>query len=173
MKQQWFELSDFASPKQNQCSPVGHSPHPSLLCLWKKVKLLSRVRLCNPMDCSLQGSSIHGIFQARILGWVAISFPRRSSWPRDWPRVSHIVGRHFTVWATREAIVPYSYTIAKSSWGLEFTITFLSALWIVILVEPLMYHWVFPTVGVTRDFIYSFNNLKYWNFAELLGSKVQ
>jgi len=38
------------------------------------VKLLSRVQLCDPMDCSLPGSSVHGIFQARILEWVAISF---------------------------------------------------------------------------------------------------
>ena len=36
------------------------------------------------MDCSPPGSSVHGIFQARILGWVAISYPRGSSWPRDW-----------------------------------------------------------------------------------------
>ena len=50
--------------------------------------------LCNPMDCSLLGSSIHGIFQARVLEWVAISFSRRSSWPRDRTRVSRIVGRH-------------------------------------------------------------------------------
>ena len=35
--------------------------------------------LCNPMDCSLQGSSVHGIFQARVLEWVAISFSRGSS----------------------------------------------------------------------------------------------
>ena len=61
--------------------------------------------LCNPMDCSLPGSSIHGIFQARVLEWVAISFSRRSSWPRDWTRVSYIVGRCFTVWATREYIM--------------------------------------------------------------------
>ena len=93
MKQQWFELSALASSERNWCSPVSHSPHPSLLCQWKKVKFLSRVRLCNPMDCSLPGSSIHGIFQARILEWVNISFSRRSSRPRDWPRVSHIVGR--------------------------------------------------------------------------------
>ena len=59
--------------------------------------------LCNPMDCSLPGSSIHGIFQARVLEWVAISCSRGSSWPRDRTQVSHIVGRHFTVWATREA----------------------------------------------------------------------
>ena len=39
--------------------------------------------LCNPMDCTLPGSSIHGIFQARILEWVAISFSRKSSRPRD------------------------------------------------------------------------------------------
>ena len=59
--------------------------------------------LCDPMDCSLPGSSIHGIFQARILEWVAISFYRRSSRPRDWTQVSHIVGRRFTIWATRVA----------------------------------------------------------------------
>ena len=39
--------------------------------------------LYNPVDCSLPGSSVHGIFQARILEWVAISFSRRSSQPRD------------------------------------------------------------------------------------------
>ena len=57
--------------------------------------------LCDPMDYSLPGSSFHGIFQARILDWVAISFSR-SSRPRDWIRVSRIVGRRFTVGATRE-----------------------------------------------------------------------
>ena len=58
--------------------------------------------LCDPMDCSLPGSSVHGIFQARIVEWVAISFSRRSSQPRDGTWVSRIVGRRFTVWATRE-----------------------------------------------------------------------
>ena len=47
------------------------------------------------MDCSLSGSSIHGIFQARVLEWVAISFSRRSSQPRDRTEVSCIVGRCF------------------------------------------------------------------------------
>ena len=64
-----------------------------------KVKSLSCVRLCDPMDCSLPGSSVRGIFQARILEWVVISFFRRSSQPRDWTWVSHIVGRSFTIWA--------------------------------------------------------------------------
>ena len=58
--------------------------------------------LCDPMDCSLPGSSVHGIFQARVLEWVSISFSRRSSQPRDRTLVSRIVGRRFTVWATRE-----------------------------------------------------------------------
>ena len=59
--------------------------------------------LCDPMDYSPPGSSIHGIFQVRLLEWVAISFCRGSSWPRDWNWVSHITDRHFTVWTTREA----------------------------------------------------------------------
>ena len=58
--------------------------------------------LWDPKDCSLPGSSVYGIFQARILEWVAISFSRGSSWPRDWSQVSRIVGRRFTVWATWE-----------------------------------------------------------------------
>ena len=59
--------------------------------------------LCDPMDCSPSDYSDHGIFQARILEWVAISFSRGSSRPRDQTQVSCIVGRLFTVWATREA----------------------------------------------------------------------
>ena len=61
------------------------------------------VTLCDPMDCRLPGSSIHGILQARVLEWVAISFSRDSSRPRDQTRVSRIAGRRFTIWATREA----------------------------------------------------------------------
>ena len=59
--------------------------------------------LCNPMDCSLSGSSIHGILQAGILEWVAIPFSRGSSQPRDQTWISFITGRFFTIWATREA----------------------------------------------------------------------
>ena len=49
--------------------------------------------LCNPMDCSLSASSIHGVFQERILEWVAISFSRGSSRFRDQTQVSHIADR--------------------------------------------------------------------------------
>ena len=59
--------------------------------------------LCNPMDCSLSGSSVYGIFQARVLEWIAISFSRGSSRPRNQTQVSCIAGRCFTIWATREA----------------------------------------------------------------------
>ena len=60
--------------------------------------------LCDPMDCSPPGSSVHGILQARILEWVAIPFSRGSSQPRDWTQPSLIAGRFFTIWATREAL---------------------------------------------------------------------
>ena len=59
------------------------------------------------MDCSLPGSSVHRILQAWILKWVAISFLRGSSQPRDWTWVSCIAGRFFTVWATREIRVSW------------------------------------------------------------------
>ena len=49
--------------------------------------------LCNPMGCSLPGSSVYGIFQARVLEWLAISFSRGSSQPGDQTEVSRIVGQ--------------------------------------------------------------------------------
>ena len=64
----------------------------------------SCLTLCDSMDCSLPGFSGHGILQARVLEWVAISFSRGSSWPRDPTWVSRIAGRRFTHWATREAL---------------------------------------------------------------------
>ena len=68
--------------------PACASSSPAFLLMYSayklnKVKSLSRVQLyCDPMGYSLTGSSIHGIFQARILEWVAISFSRGSSQPR-------------------------------------------------------------------------------------------
>ena len=81
-----YPYSEYKHPQSESESEVAQS------CL----------TLCHPVDCSLPGSSIHGIFQARVLEWVAISFSRGSSWPRNWIQVSPIVGRRFTVWATRE-----------------------------------------------------------------------
>ena len=56
--------------------------------------------LCNPMDCSPPGSSVHGIIQARIQNWVDIPFSRGSSPLRDWTKIFYIAGRFFTIWAT-------------------------------------------------------------------------
>ena len=77
----------------------------------------SCLTLCDSMDCSLPGSSIHGIFQGRILEWVAISLSRRFSRPRDWTRVScdSCIGRwvlyHCT---TQEASAPPQMNIGLS-----------------------------------------------------------
>ena len=53
--------------------------------------------LCDPMDYT-----VHGIFQAKILEWIAIPLSRGSSQPRDWTQVSCTAGRFFTIWATRD-----------------------------------------------------------------------
>ena len=62
---------------------------------------------CNPMDCSPPGFSVHGILQAKILEWVAISFSRESFQSSDQIQVSCIAGGFFTIWATREDPVYY------------------------------------------------------------------
>ena len=67
----------------------------------------SYLTLCDPRDCSQPGSTVYGIFQARILKWVAISSSRGSSQPKVWARISCvfcIAGGFFTRWAAREAI---------------------------------------------------------------------
>ena len=77
------------------------------ISVWLKVKVLvakSCPTLCDPTDCSLPGPSVHGIFQAIVLEWIALPFSRGSSWPRDRTRVSHTVDRCFTIWATREVL---------------------------------------------------------------------
>ena len=75
--------------------------------MWKS---LSQVQLCNPMDYT-----VHGILQVRILDWVAFPFSRGSSQRRDRTQVSHIAGKFFTSWATREA-QRYFSLIVKKNW---------------------------------------------------------
>ena len=77
--------------------------------------------LCDPMDYSLPGSSVHGVFQARILEWVVISFSRRSSQSRDWTWVSLIVGRCLTIWATGKSSSIWVYLGALYSVPLIYT----------------------------------------------------
>ena len=82
---------------------ISSPPLAKSLCSkeWSEVAR-SCLTLCDPVDYSLPRSSVHGIFQARVLEWVAISFSRGSSWPRDRTLVYCIAGRLFTVWATWE-----------------------------------------------------------------------
>ena len=68
----------------------------------------------DPMDCSLPGSSVHGILQERTLEWVAIPFSRGSSCPRDKTQASRIAGTFFTIWTTREASISLSLFIFSS-----------------------------------------------------------
>ena len=76
--------------------------------------------LYDPMDCSLPGFSVHGIFQARKLEWVAISFSRESSWRFNLQAlnlVSCIADRFLTIWATRGVpFICYPFTVEDLFW---------------------------------------------------------
>ena len=75
----------------------------------------SCLTLCDPMDYSTPGSSVHRDSPARILEWVAMPSSRVSSQPRGQTQGSRIASRFFTVWATREAQAsPYSLSISLS-----------------------------------------------------------
>ena len=88
---------------QGEAVLPGNQPHvlksKSSICLVAQ----SCLTLYDPMDCSLPYSSVHGILQARMLEWVALSFCRESSRPRDQTLVSFTASKFFTVWVTREA----------------------------------------------------------------------
>ena len=97
----------------------------ALMCLYMCVLAAqSCLTLCNPTDCNLPGSCVRGILQARILGWVAIFFSRRSPWPKGWTQVSCVAGRFFTLWATSVSVYVCIYV---------WYFFFLFYLWIVLL----------------------------------------
>ena len=83
----------------------------SFCCTTKNQLMCAQLRLtfCDPKDCSLPGSSLYEILQARILERVAIPSSRGSSWPRDWTWVSGIADRSFAASAAREAQISYTY----------------------------------------------------------------
>ena len=108
----WLQsiCSDFGAPPPKKKSlTVWCSPGTWIIFIFYvslKMKVLFAQlcpKLCDHMDCSLPGSSVHGILQIRILEWIAILFSRGSSWPRDRTQVSYIAGRFLTIWTTREA----------------------------------------------------------------------
>ena len=104
-------------PSTHSCPPLWRTGHHQVtgnfpLCDPKGLLVAqSCLTLYHPTDCR-PPASVHGIFQPRILEWVATSFSRRSSWPRDRTWVSHTAGRFFTVWATRKG--PRSKTHSPS-----------------------------------------------------------
>ena len=73
-----------------------------MFVLVRTESLRFRLTLCDPIDCSLPGSSVHGLLQVRILEWVAILFSRGAPRPRDQTRVC-LAGGFFTTSATWEA----------------------------------------------------------------------
>ena len=95
--------------------------------------------LCVPMDYNSPGSSVHGISQARILEWVAISFSRGSSWFRDWTWISCIGRRILYHWVIREAQ-------EKSFCNLNSYFYPISGLWISVHAKSLSCVWLFATL---------------------------
>ena len=111
--------------------------------------------LLRPVDCSPPASSVHGIFQARILEWVAISFSRGSSWPRDRTCVFCVscIGRQILYhWTTRG-----KFTLPKlKGFGLECT-------------RQLPNDFVFLRIGYTSSWtlnVPKMSNLRdlFWNY---------
>ena len=74
------------------------------------------------MDCNPPGSSVHGIFQARVLEWIAISFSRGSFCPRDQTHISCVAGRFFTAEPLRKPTVDY-YSAIKKNEIMPFAVT--------------------------------------------------
>ena len=131
-RRKWYSTPVFfPGESQGQRSLAGYSlwtrkqsntaKRLNMQCMSMKILKWSEVTqlyptLCDPMDCSLPETSVHGIFQARVLEWVAISYSRVSSRPRDRTQVSCIVGRRFTVWATREAHEDLNLHLNRVDW---------------------------------------------------------
>ena len=95
-------LTSLSSEPHNHF-PLGKSKSILIRCGWVHAKSFqSCLTLCDGMGSSLQGTSVHGILQARILEWFAISSSRVSSLPWDQIQISYIADGFFTIWATRE-----------------------------------------------------------------------
>ena len=92
-------------------------------CCCRCLAVKSCPTLCKPMDYSPPGSSVHGIFQARILEWVAISFSKESSQIRDWTHISCIAGEFFT---TQPPGKPYrdDITYYRENLPLKYSLSF-------------------------------------------------
>ena len=90
IKKMWYShtMEHYSTIKMNEILPFATT--------WVESESQSCPTHCDPMDCSLPGSSVHGILQARILEWVAVPFSRESSQPRNQTEVVHTAGEFFT-----------------------------------------------------------------------------
>ena len=103
-----------------------------LLVTSEKVKLkpLSRVwLLATPWTVAYQAPLSMGFFQARVLEWIAISFSRGSSWPRNQTQVSRIAGRGFTIWAAMGGPRDYHTKWRKSDKDKYYMISLIGRIW--------------------------------------------
>ena len=123
-----FTSSTTSSHSRGTTPPTSFSLSPFVQPILLRAKSLqSCPALCDPMDYSPPGSSVHGIFQARILEWIAISSSRGSSRPRDQTRVSCgscIIGRFFTAEPSRK---PFNISALLPS--AEVQVHFMSVWW--------------------------------------------
>ena len=116
----WISDPSHCHRTEDGVSVLGHlsSPHfPAFYLTLTSFAVCSVTQwcltLCNPLDCSPPGSSVHGISQARILEWVAISSSKGSSRPSDRPHVSYVswvAGRFFICWVIGEVL--YDFMVA-------------------------------------------------------------
>ena len=81
-----------------------------IIYIWLCLVIQSCLIRCDPVDCSLPGSSIHGILQAKILEWLAMPSSRGSSQPRDQTQLSHTAGGFFSHLGHQGSLVYISYT---------------------------------------------------------------
>ena len=95
----WRNFKHYFSSMWDECNCVVVWAFFGIAFLWDVCMLIAQLclNLCNPMEYSPPGSSVHGIVQARIPQWVAISFSRGASRPRDQTHVSCTAGRFFTI----------------------------------------------------------------------------
>ena len=82
--------------------------------------------LCDPMECSPPGCSVHGILHVILLEWVIISFAKETSWPRDRTQVSCIGDRFFTVSTTRESYLEFN---CEQYWSKFYSNTHVFKVW--------------------------------------------
>ena len=94
---------------------------------------------CHPMDCSLPGSSVHGVLQARILEWVVISLSKGSSQPSNRTQVSCIPGRFFTYWTTYDRRPPRYYTVRLKMFPVFLCVCLLCIICVKSTISPLQY----------------------------------